>query len=111
MNKIAIVLTSLDDQEKAVELAEAMIRSTMAACVQISQPGLSIYLWRGALQKDQEVYLSIKTSTDKLQALVQWLESNHPYEVPEIVCLEGEAAAGYHGWLMAQVAKVEEGTA
>ena len=96
---MTIILTTAASEENAKEMAAKLVESGLAACVQISAPGISIYRWDGALQQEQEFYLSIKTTPESSAALCRWLEENHPYETPEIVCLKGSASAAYMQWL------------
>ncbi len=80
-------------------MARSLVESGLAACVQISAPGLSIYRWDGAIQQDREFYLTIKTACGADSAICNWLEKHHPYETPEIVFLKGDASSAYLKWL------------
>ncbi len=52
-------------------------------------PGLrSIYRWKGEIADDPETLLVMKTSTGRLAALAERLQTLHPYEVPEFLALE-----------------------
>ncbi len=96
---MAIILTSVDDKGVAFYMAETLVELGLAACVQISGPGESVYRWEGEVKCEGEYYLSIKTTTRRFGEVVSWLRQNHPYEVPEIVHLEGEASSDYLAWL------------
>lgn len=96
---IAIILTSVDDKAVAFYMAETLVELGLAACVQISGPGESVYRWEGELKCEGEFYLSIKTTTKRYGEVIAWLRKNHPYEVPEIVRLEGDASPEYLAWL------------
>ena len=43
-----------------------------------------------------------KTPRARAEALAARLREIHPYEVPEIVTLEGYASAAYGAWLVAE---------
>jgi len=96
---ICIVLTSVASSEDAGRLAGALVEQGLAACVQCSAPGSSIYRWQGSIEASPEIYLTIKTRPELVDAAVQWLTCNHPYEVPELVVLDGEASLAYGLWL------------
>jgi len=96
---MSIILTSVDSEESAKNMAKSLIESGLAACVQISAPGVSVYRWDGAVQEEQEICLSIKTTDQGSVAACAWLEKNHPYETPEIVCLKGDSSSAYMKWL------------
>ena len=94
-----IILTSVDSEERAKKMAKSLVESGVAACVQISAPGISIYRWDATVQEAQEFYLSIKTTDQGRAAACAWLEKNHPYETPEIICLTGDSSSAYMNWL------------
>lgn len=68
-------------------MAGLLVSRRLAACVQIL-PGLeSHYRWKGKKETSKEVLLLIKTKISVYAKLEKTLLQNHPYEVPEIVCL------------------------
>jgi len=96
---LAIILTSVSSDDEARQIATHLVESGLAACVQISAAGLSIYRWKDELQQEQERYLSIKTVEEKAPSVIEWLTRNHPYDTPEIVKLDGHGADAYMQWL------------
>jgi periplasmic divalent cation tolerance protein len=64
-------------------------------------PGLiSTYRWKGAVQREGELLLVIKTRAERFEALREALLALHPYEVPELIALPIEAGhAPYLAWL------------
>jgi periplasmic divalent cation tolerance protein len=82
-----VVLTNLPDRASAENLAGALVEQRLAACVNILAPCLSFYRWNGALQRDEEHPLLIKTTWDRYAALEQAIRAGHPYELPEIVAV------------------------
>jgi len=103
---VRIILTSIDDEAAARKLARGLVDARLAACVQISARGVSVYRWHGAVQSDDEYYLSIKTSAGAMAQAVNWLETRHPYKVPEIICLQGTASQAYRSWIQQQAIPV-----
>ena len=49
-----LVLTNLPDRGAAERLADAVIASKLAACVNILAPCRSVYRWKGEVQHDEE---------------------------------------------------------
>lgn len=97
-----IVLTTLPDHGAALSLARRAVEARLAACVQIV-PGLtSVYRWKGAVDEASEVQLLMKTSAQREEALMAWVAAHHPYEVPEILVLDGRASEAYGAWLRAE---------
>jgi len=90
--------------KKARQLAGLLVSKRLAACVQIL-PGLeSHYRWRGKKETSQEVLLLIKTKISIYKKVEKLILKNHPYEVPEIVCLSiTQGSKTYLSWLDSQV--------
>lgn len=96
MMLIVFTTTSTADAE---QLAEAIVDTKLAACVQIIPSIKSIYVWQGELQKEEESLLLIKTLPEKYAELESFIKANHSYDVPEIVAVEAERVSGdYFAW-------------
>jgi periplasmic divalent cation tolerance protein len=66
-------------------LANRLIDSHLAACVQIQTGVQSIYRWEGCICEEQEVVLVAKTTALQWHAISAFIKQNHPYDVPEII--------------------------
>ncbi|MEQ1439864.1 divalent-cation tolerance protein CutA [Fontimonas sp. SYSU GA230001] len=74
--------------DAADALADLLVRTRVAACVNIL-PGLrSVYRWNGDVCRDDEVLLLIKHPAERFDALREAVLSLHPYELPEIVAVD-----------------------
>ncbi len=100
MSKHLQVVTTVDTEEKAQEIARALVERRLAACAQVLGPITSTYWWQGQVETAQEWLCILKTREELYEELEQTLRSIHPYEVPEI--LATPVAAGnpaYLAWL------------
>lgn len=80
-----MAMTTLPGDYDATTLAQDLVGSGLAACVNII-PGIrSVYTWDGVPQVDQEQQLLMKTTTDQVDALWDTLKPRHPYDVPEFI--------------------------
>jgi periplasmic divalent cation tolerance protein len=99
-----LVLTNLPDRAAAERLADALVERQLAACVNILAPCRSVYRWKGALQRDEEHPMLIKTSAGSYAALEQAIREEHPYELPEIIAVPIERGLpAYLDWVAAQI--------
>ncbi|MBK7073913.1 MAG: divalent-cation tolerance protein CutA [Myxococcales bacterium] len=101
-DSIAVVLSTLPDDERAVAIARALVDDGVAACVNLVPGVRSIYRWEGAVADDREQLAIIKTRRDRVDALVARLRELHPYQVPEAIVLP---VAGGHAAYLAWVAQ------
>lgn len=98
-----LVCTTVADAASADALAERLVGERLAACVQIVPGVRSVYRWRGAVHRDDEVQLVIKTTAPDFDAVERCLRAHHPYELPEIVALPVvRGSAEYLGWIAGQ---------
>jgi periplasmic divalent cation tolerance protein len=91
--------------DRAEQIARAVLEPRLAACVNIVPGVISLYWWDGAIQRDAESTLLIKTTADLVPAVTAALLAAHPYAVPEVVALPfvaGEGNAAYHAWVRAE---------
>jgi periplasmic divalent cation tolerance protein len=94
-----LILTTIGSREQAGALAELLITRRLAACVQII-PVSSVYTWKGALQKDSEHLLLIKTAARRYAEVESAIRQNHTYELPEVVQLLIERGLpAYLAWI------------
>jgi len=85
--QVAMVLTTTDSQAVAESIANELVSSKLAACVQIDGPIKSIYSWKDKLTSSQELRLSIKTTQANIEKLVASIKTLHNYELPQIIAL------------------------
>jgi len=85
-----IVLSTIDDVQKAQELATTLVNRKLAACVNIIPSVWSVYHWQGTVEKAVENLLIFKTSEGRLDELMEGLRELHPYDLPEIIALPVE---------------------
>jgi periplasmic divalent cation tolerance protein len=95
-----VVLMTAGSRDEAVRLAEMLVGSRLAACVQILPEMESVYWWQGSIRRDPEHLLLAKTTRDNFEMLEQEVRALHSYETPEIIALPVNASsAPYLEWL------------
>lgn len=103
MSDFMQVVTTIDSEEAAERLARGITGTRLAACVQIVGPVKSLYWWQGDLDEAREWQLIIKTISDRLSALEEYIKANHSYETPEITATEIPwGSREYLGWISAE---------
>ncbi|HWF07344.1 MAG TPA: divalent-cation tolerance protein CutA [Bryobacteraceae bacterium] len=95
-----VVFNTCGSAAEAERLARSLVDRRLAACVNVISPVTSFYRWDGAITRDEEWLLVIKTSRPLFDALRAAIESAHSYELPEVIALPViEGAEGYLAWL------------
>jgi periplasmic divalent cation tolerance protein len=101
------VLITAPNLEIARKLGRSLVEQKLAACANIVSPLLSIYVWEGEIQQDDEVLILVKTRAELVErALVPAVQALHPYEVPEIIALPIlTGSKSYLDWIQAETAR------
>ena len=83
----AVIYSTASSAQEAERLAEGLVSGRLAACVQ-QMPIKSIYRWKGAVEKADEVLLIVKTRKTLVNKVIGWIKENHSYEVPEAIAVD-----------------------
>ena len=101
MDEILLVITNLPNRESAQRVANALIESRVAACINMLAECTSVYRWQGKIETANEVPLLIKTTRAAYPHLEAVIRSHHPYELPEIIAVSINAGLpGYLQWIV-----------
>jgi periplasmic divalent cation tolerance protein len=101
---VVVALSTVSRAEDAERLARALVEERLAACVNVVPGVVSVYRWKGAVERDEERLLVIKTTAERVEALKAALPAMHPYELPELVVLPVAGGLGpYLDWVGASV--------
>jgi len=99
MTDLIIILTTMPDDERAETLARTLVDESLAACVNVHGAMTSTYRWKGAVERETERQVVIKSTRARLEALEARVRALHPYELPEFVVLSAEASEAYAAWV------------
>ena len=95
-----VVLTTAPNYDEAESLANGLVESRLAACVQILPKMTSIYRWEGKIENESEHLMLIKTLPEEFEAVERFINENHSYGTPEIVALNAErVSSSYLDWI------------
>ena len=99
MTDIVIVLSTAPADDRAEQWARQLVDERLAACVNVHPPMVSVYRWKGQVERDSERQLVIKTTRDCLPALEARIKELHPYELPEFVVVTvAQGSGAYLAW-------------
>ena len=98
---LSMCYVTVPNEEVATNLSDKLVKSKLAACVNVI-PGIkSTYVWQGKVNRDPELQLIIKTRNSLRAELIKFVKENHPYEVPEIICTDIAAGSpDYLKWIL-----------
>ena len=99
MSDLILILTTMPDDDRADALARTLVDERLAACVNVHAPMVSMYRWEGAVEREAERQIVIKTARDRRAPLEARLRELHPYELPEFVVIDISASDAYGLWV------------
>jgi periplasmic divalent cation tolerance protein len=106
MSEAIVMLCTAPDATVGEKLARGLVEEKLAACVNVLPPMISVYAWKGELQREPEVQLVIKTRRELGGEVERWIVANHPYEVPEVLALPiASGSAKYLAWVREQTGR------
>ena len=100
MPDVRVVLTTAPDLRTAADLVEKLVEERHAACGTVLPGATSIYRWEGAVQRESEAVVLLKTTAERETALIRKAKELHPYDVPELLVLPvADGDADYLAWV------------
>ena len=98
--KNLIFYVTVPNFEEGKRIARTLVENKVAACVNLIKDVFSIYHWKSKIEEDREVLLIIKTSEKKSEELIELVNKNHSYELPECVGVKIEdGSKRYIDWI------------
>jgi len=87
VDQLVLVISNAPDELLAKRIAHIAVEKGLAACVNLGEPTLSMYMWQDKLDSAKEVPITFKTTGARVLELMDHIKATHPYEVPEILVL------------------------
>lgn len=101
--KLLDVWINCPSRDVAERLAEDLIERRLAACANVFSEVQSVYRWQGAVERETEIPLLVKTRAELFDPLVERALSLHPYDTPGIVAVPLQRVNEAYGrWLVAE---------
>ena len=88
---VIFVYITAGDAAEALRIGRSVVEERLAACANIIDRMRSVYWWQGGVQEGGEAVLILKTTDDRLGALIDRVRALHSYECP---CIEALPVIG-----------------
>ena len=100
------VMTAVDNEEDAQNIAAALVSQRLAASVQVIGPLTSTYWWNGDVTTAEEWLCLIQTRANLFAEVDAVIQQVHPYDVPEVLAVPVLAGgSSYLAWLDRELKK------
>ncbi|MEP6937575.1 MAG: divalent-cation tolerance protein CutA [Chthoniobacterales bacterium] len=85
--QVLLAFSTFPRAELAEEISRQLIEERLVACANILPPVCSLYRWEGKIESANETLVLFKTTAGQFADLRSKLRALHPYDVPELVCV------------------------
>ena len=96
--EVLVMITTESSNANALRMAKLLIQKKLAACVSIKQI-FSIYMWDDDIEETKEFEITIKSKLEFKDYLIEFLNKNSTYDVPQIIYKKYNAEMKYYDWL------------
>jgi periplasmic divalent cation tolerance protein len=99
-DKHVLIYSTFPSAEAAEAVGRELVERRLAACVNILPGMTSIYRWEGAIARDSEAVMIVKTRESLASRVIEEVRTRHSYTNPALVVLPIIAgSADYLRWL------------
>ncbi|KAI0985946.1 hypothetical protein GJ496_002209 [Pomphorhynchus laevis] len=98
-----LILVTVPDTKVADKIADIVVSTELAACVNIVPGITSVYKWENKMNRDAELLLMIKTIQAQVENIIRCVNEHHPYDVPEIITVpldKDSSSKPYIDWVI-----------
>ena len=100
MHDFLQISTTVPTEQLALKIAESLVASSLAACVQVLGPVQSTYRWQGKIETAYEWVCTAKSNRRLFSEIEKRICQLHEYECPEIFATSIVAGSkSYLEWL------------
>ena len=96
--EILVIIATESSKTNAVRMAKLLIKEKIAACVSIKQI-FSVYEWDDDIQETKEFEITIKSKLEFKDSLIDFVNKNSTYDVPQIIYKKYYSDMKYFDWL------------
>ena len=98
MMELLVMITTELNKRNALRVAKLLVKNKLAACVSIKQI-FSIYKWEGDIEETKEFEITIKSKLEFQDYLIEFINKNSTYDVPQIIYKKYESEIKYFDWM------------
>ena len=92
------MITTESSRKNAMRIAKLLIQNKLAACVSIKEI-FSTYKWEDDIEETKEFEITIKSKLEYKDCLIDFVNKNSTYDVPQIIYKKYQAEKKYYDWL------------
>lgn len=105
MDAPVLVYTTYPSLVEAEKAGRLIVEAGLAACVNIVPEMVSIFRWKGQVERGAEAIMLIKTRASLQERVAAAVRESHPFETPAILFLPTDGGdKAYVDWIKEETA-------
>ena len=96
--EVLVMITTESNKKNALRVAKLLLKNKLASCVSIKQI-FSIYEWEHDIEETKEFEITIKSKLEFKDCLIDFVNKNSTYDVPQIIYKKFHSEMKYYDWL------------
>ncbi len=102
--QVIVVLVTTSGEDESERLARVLLDQKLIACANIVPRVHSLFRWEGTIEDSDESLLILKSTSETLPAIKEYIGQHHSYEVPEVLALPvAGGSEEYLTWVTSEV--------
>ena len=102
MNKILLIITTEIERKNAEKISKLLLEKRVAACISLKDIS-STYFWEGNIETCNEIEITIKSTIDKREQIINILKAKLSNDLPQIIFKEIDSELAYFNWIKKSV--------
>ncbi|MEZ5692029.1 MAG: divalent-cation tolerance protein CutA [Rickettsiales bacterium] len=105
---VSMLYVTFASKSDAVMVAEKLLAENLIACANILEGSTSIYRWKGKTERQQEVILLAKTTSEKVEKSMRRVKELHGYDLPCVLSFNADTGLPeFMDWVAGEVVRYE----
>ncbi len=98
---VSLIYMTAASHDEAAKIGTALVEERLAACANILGEMTSIYRWEGAVRREPEVAMIVKTRSERVSDVISRIEQLHSYDTPCAIEIGiGRGAGKFLNWII-----------
>ncbi|XP_055010023.1 protein CutA homolog [Boleophthalmus pectinirostris] len=96
----SVLIINSPTEQTAKDIGRAIMEKRLAASINILTRTSTMYIWKDEIRDTSEILMLVKTKTSRIQHVLEYVRSVHPYAAPEVLSfLVEDGNLEYLNWM------------
>ena len=102
MNRILLIIATETERKNAEKISKLLLEKRVAACISLKDIS-STFFWGGNIETCKEIEITIKSTIENREQIINILKAKLSNELPQIIFKEFDSELAYFNWVKKSV--------